>query len=1041
MRAGLCALAWVILSIDAAWAERLPVRAYGLADGLSSTFIEHIVSDSRGLLWFSTRDGLARFDGTRFVTYGVEDGLPVPTVNFLLETRSNVYWVATNGGGICRMDTGVVTRVAAPAATSPQQTKTLFQCLSLGGGAADLVNVLHEDPNGRIWIGTDGGLFRLDVGPSRAGQPVKVNLQAVWGDKRPVTVDALLRGTHGDMWVGTNRGLLRMLADDRPLLFEVPAATAKPPVRELVRDVDGSIWVAYPRGLLRICAAASARTSAGQRGANFPSADCVTPRWIPLEDGQIDATALLASADGRIRIGTDRGLLDFDGQRFRRYQTSHGVPEQSVRALAEDRDGNLWVASLASVTKLRPDGFLTYSEHDGLTAARITALYEDANGQVFVVGGRWTVSRFDGTRFVSVQPRVPPGLPAWSSEAAFLDRRNVWWIVGHTSLGRYPVADRIEEMSGRLARLVYPERHRAGVRRFLHLFEDVRGDIWWSAYGANGELGRWDRQTQAFVQYPEVQGRVRGDWPSAFGEDASGNLWIGFSLGGLVRYNGSRFELLYGEGVPDGAITSIHRDRTGRLWIGSSRDGLTRVDDPVAARPQFARYTTREGLSTGNVRCITSDALGRIYVGTARGVDRLDPRSGLVRRYTTDDGLANGFVTAALHDSGGRLWFGTMDGLSRLVTGPERSVVAPTTWIEGWRVNSVPQPGSLLGQASISGIVLEPNQTEVEIEFYAVEFREASSLRYQYRLEGAGGDWSRPAAERLVHYSRLGPGRYRFQVRAVTDDGVAGSTPASMSFVILPPMSQRWWFRASLLSGLMLMVLAGHRYRVARLLALERVRMRIAADLHDDIGGSLSRISIQSEVACRETAGLGDQPRRRLVEIADSARGLVDALGDIVWSVDPRRDDLASVCRRIREYADDVFSASGVRWTYTASGNLEAVPLDPQARRNLFLLLKEAVTNVARHAMARSASLTIELANGELRAELQDDGRGFAPDAPEAGDQSEHHGLASMRARAEWLGGRLTIESSPGTGTTLRVHLPMQRRWGRMNMLLSRRLQ
>ena len=158
-------------------------------------------------------------------------------------------------------------------------------------------------------------------------------------------------------------------------------------------------------------------------------------------------------------IGTERGLLEFDGRRFRRYQTSHGVPEQRIRALAEDRDGNLWMASLSGVTKLRPDGFLTYGEHDGLTAARINALYEDANGQVFAVGGRWTVSRFDGTRFVSVQPRVPPGMPTWAAQAAFLDRRNAWWIVGQTSLSRYPVADRIEEMSGRPARLVYPDRH------------------------------------------------------------------------------------------------------------------------------------------------------------------------------------------------------------------------------------------------------------------------------------------------------------------------------------------------------------------------------------------------------------------------------------------------------------------------------------------------------------------------------------------------------------------------------------------------------
>jgi ligand-binding sensor domain-containing protein/signal transduction histidine kinase len=1036
------ALAWALLvPIDAAWAERLPVRSYGLADGLPSTFIEHIVSDSRGLLWFSTRDGLARFDGARFVTYGIDDGLPVPTVNFLLETPSHTYWVATNGGGICRMDTGVVTRVTAQAAASQQQARTLFQCLSLGGGAADLVNVLQEDLNGRIWIGTDGGLFRLDVRANGRGQPVKIDLQAVWGDQRPVRVVALLTGTDGDMWVGTHDGLLRVLGDDRPQLYQMPATIATPTVRQIARGADGHIWVAYVSGLLRICATAPTGILTEQRGGTSPSAGCMTPQWIPLENEQIGATALLASADGRIWIGTDRGLLEFDGRRFRRYQTSHGVPEQGVRALAEDRDGNLWIASLSAVTKLRLNGFLTYGEHDGLTAARITALYEDAHGQVFAVGGRWTVSRFDGTRFVSVQPRVPPGLPPWGSQGAFLDRHNGWWIVGQASLGRYPVANRIEQMSGRPALLVYPERRQVDGQRFLRLFEDVRGDIWWSAFGANGELGRWDRQNQAFVRYPDVHGRVRGDWATAFGEDASGNLWIGFNLGGLVRYDGSRFELLSGDGVPGGSITSIHRDTSGRLWIGSSSDGLTRVDDATAERPRFVRYTTKEGLSTRNVRCITSDALGRIYVGTARGVDRIDPRSGLVRRYTTGDGLANGFVTTALHDSSGRLWFGTMDGLSRLVTVPEQPAVAPTTWIEEWRVNGASQPVSLLGHGSISGIVLQPNQTEVEIEFSAVEFREASALRYQYRLEGAGGDWSRPAAERLVRYSRLAPGRYQFQVRAITADGVPGSTPASMSFVILPPVSQRAWFRGSVLLGLMLIVLAAHRYRVARLLALERVRMRIAADLHDDIGGSLSRISIQSEVACREAAGLGEQPGRRLVEIADSARGLVDALGDVVWSVDPRRDDLASVCRRIREYADDLLPGSGVRWRYAASAKLESVKLDPQARRDLYLLLKEAVTNVARHASARSVVLNVELTNRELHAELQDDGCGFNPSAFDREDQSDHDGLASMRARAERLGARLTIESSPGIGTTLRLRMPILRRWGRMNMLLFRRLR
>ena len=167
------------------------------------------------------------------------------------------------------------------------------------------------------------------------------------------------------------------------------------------------------------------------------------------------------------------------------------------------------------------------------------------------------------------------------------------------------------------------------------------------------------------------------------------------------------------------------------------------------------------------------------------------------------------------------------------------------------------------------------------------------------------------------------------------------------------------------------------------------------------------------------SAGLGEQPARRLTEIAESARGLVDALGDVVWSVDPRRDDLASVCRRIREYAGDLLVSSRRKvHVYRATSASKSVKLEPQTRRQLFLLLKEAVTTSRDTRRARSVSLEIELTNRELQAELRDDGRGFDPMAVETHDAIDRHGIASMRARAERLGGRLSIESAAGAGTT-----------------------
>jgi ligand-binding sensor domain-containing protein len=152
MRCKSCALVWMLLVFGApARAERLPVKTYGLADGLPSTFVDHIVSDSRGLLWFSTRDGLARFDGSRFVSYGIEDGLTVPQVSFLLESRKGMYWIATNGGGVCRMDPAAMRfALAAEQSNTSTRASTRFERISLGEPAADRVNVLHEDPFGRI---------------------------------------------------------------------------------------------------------------------------------------------------------------------------------------------------------------------------------------------------------------------------------------------------------------------------------------------------------------------------------------------------------------------------------------------------------------------------------------------------------------------------------------------------------------------------------------------------------------------------------------------------------------------------------------------------------------------------------------------------------------------------------------------------------------------------------------------------------------------------------------------------------------------------
>jgi signal transduction histidine kinase len=233
----------------------------------------------------------------------------------------------------------------------------------------------------------------------------------------------------------------------------------------------------------------------------------------------------------------------------------------------------------------------------------------------------------------------------------------------------------------------------------------------------------------------------------------------------------------------------------------------------------------------------------------------------------------------------------------------------------------------------------------------------------------------------------------------------------------------RLWFRALVAAALMALAAAAYRARVASLLAMERVRTRIAADLHDDLGSTVSRMAILSEVAKRQVEATHAEAARVLEEIGTSARELLDTTGDIVWAIDPRRDDVASLVARVREFGAGLLEPKGIAWDFQASPEAEALRFDPEQRRQLLLIFKEALHNIVRHARCTAASVSIATRHGRLQAEIRDDGRGFQEEPAGTG-----HGLGSMRARAVQVGGELRIHSQPGAGTRLTLDVPLRRR-------------
>jgi signal transduction histidine kinase len=474
-------------------------------------------------------------------------------------------------------------------------------------------------------------------------------------------------------------------------------------------------------------------------------------------------------------------------------------------------------------------------------------------------------------------------------------------------------------------------------------------------------------------------------------------------------------------------------DASGRLWLACGAGGVRIVEDPGAESPRIRSLTMAQGLAGNSIWSCVEDRWGRVYVGTGAGIDQVDLEHGRVIHLSQAEGLAHGVPRAAFRDRNGVLWFGMSGGLSRYVPPRPRPAQPPPLFMTGLRVAGAPNllPESGTGDWELPQ--LAPNQNRIQVDFTSPGERSGARLQYQYRLEGISDDWSLPGHLRSVDFANLAPGHYHFQVRAMGAEGAVSAPPAELRFTILAPVWRRGWFLALASGSLAALMWLVYRYRLHHLLEVERIRTRIAADLHDDIGASLSRIAILSEVV--KLQAQGDQPEtsRFLTEIAESSRDLVDSMAEIVWSIDPRRDDLKSLLARVGQFASGALEARSIRWTLDLPQDSGRIKLSPEQRRGMFLVLKEAVNNAVKHSGCRALAVRVRLEDHKLLAEVHDDGHGLPEAAPDRGSSSSSgfrgRGLVNMRARAKEIGGRLDITTGP-SGTTIRLELPKIRRGG-----------
>jgi len=986
------ALCLLALACGASSAAVPPVLRYRTADGLPTNQVTALLHDHLGFLWVGTADGLARFDGDRFEVFGTGDGLPAGDVTGLVETQEGTLYVAT-AGGVAELDDAATK--GAPA----------FRAVAPFAATAD-VHGIALDARGRLVIATHQGLFTLDPHarpwqwrPAHPGIPVRPGL--------PPSCAFVSADSREEIWSQCADVLLRISLDGRLDSWTMSELHVPPGtwVMGVGRDPLGRTWLAGSGFLYRLVpeprsgepiVARDYSGCFGQPGLRFYS--------------------LLRTRDGKFWAAGNGGPFAVDLAHPEAPcpftpLLQEGIAEENVTfALTDDEEGNLWFSDgWYGLARLARSGFTFFDRRDGLRIREVASLGETRKGEV-LVGPNPGLQVLRGGRF------LPGGRgpydAGWGNGQRFLvDRDGRAWIGTRQGLMR--------QENG-----AWQHVGPSGVA-VMRVFEDGRGDLWFGPdRGFEDPLCRIARSTEEVRCFGPPDGVPKeASLVRSMAEDAAGNLWFGFREGQLLRFRDGRFRRFGREdGFQADEIYTVLPAGEDRLWIAVPRKGVYRVEGGSTDRPRFSLLDGRAGLSSLDLRTLVADARGRIYAGSTRGIDRIDPATGHVHRYTERDGLLNTYVSSSFRTLDGSLWFGTAGGAARLLPEADPPRRAPRVHLMGVRVAGVATPLPPRGIERLDGLSLTSNQRNLEVRFTAVSNRSGERLRFETRLTPGQPGWSEPGEARTVSLAGLAPGDYRFEVRALSADGTRSEVPAAVRFTVAAPIWMRGWFLALAAAAAAALVVLFVRQRTARLLALERQRTRLAMDLHDDVGSSLSQIALQSELALARLERGHGVPPGTLERISGQAREVVDAMGDVVWSVDPSRDDLADLVRRMRAFALDAVGTADVRLTLQLPPPEASMPLNANLRRQLYLVFKEALSNALRHAHATGIEVALSREGDRLRLRVEDDGVGAGAESSEMGG----HGLGSMRQRAAQCGGTLRIEQPPGGGTRVTLEAPLQ---------------
>jgi signal transduction histidine kinase/streptogramin lyase len=961
-------------------------------NGLPNNWIEAICQTRDGYLWLTTPDGVARFDGVRFRVFNKVNTPSIITNKFsyraLWEDRAGTLWMGTVDGGVIRYRDGVFTSLT-----------------TRDGLPSNHVLRIDEDAAGIVWITTTSGIVRWKGGHLI---PADASLTVNLGPPKNILVDVSFLG----LWRATPRGWQRFAYGEWTALplppeFHDPSNLQ---IASMAEDSQHRLWYCVQNRPHNYYQVSEGRLTVLRGAPRTPETQvCCQDR-----EGRL----WMSNHDGKVGFWKDD-----------RFTPLPGIETSNILQVLEDREGNLWIATLDhGLYRLKRQVVIMIRRPGSLEPNLIGPMIQDRNGVVWMRSGGF--SRFQEGRFKTFF-RLGHSHSSWDwanwFSTLYEDRDGSLWMgTWDGAIVRFQNRSLHEDrsLSSQIKGRVY------GIVR------DLAGDMW---FGGDQGLYRLhkDHLTHYAVGSDPTEGGV-----SVLHEDRQGTLWIG-TRAGLFRYTGRNFSPI--NGLRGSYITTLLEDSAGILWVGTHDDGL----DRLARGPhglELTRYTTEQGLYSNRADQIVEDDLGFLWMSCDLGLYRVhkqelnDFAAGRVSRISsTRFGEADGLGAQLNSDAqpmafkaaDGRLWFSTQDGIAVVDPSAVRvSSIAPTVKIEECAVEGRPV-------SCRSPLEMKPGQSNLEITYTALSFIEPEADRFRYRLEGWDRDWIEAGARRTAYYSHLPTGDYVFHVLAASSGEVWNLKGESLRVAVLPPFYRSWWFLALLLCSAAAMMAFAWRYRTSQLkhahavqqafshqlIASQEVeRKRIAAELHDSLGQHLVIIRNLALLALNNGSSNG-KARAQMEEVSAEASQALSEVREISYNLRPYQLDRIGLTKAIGAIVKKASTASNVAFTLDLDDIDNLLPHDSEI--NLYRIVQECINNVMKHSQATQATVAVRHASGELLLVIQDDGKGFVSSTADLAPAKGGFGLIGISERAQLLGGRLVVNSGIGQGTTLNIRIPL----------------